>query len=386
VIKQWLGWIGAALAVALAACGGGGGSSGGYPFAGALSVGAVTAVTLMPGEARSLPVSGGVPPYRVVSAEQAIAEAALKGSELIIGGRHAGTTQVTVSDRAGTTVSLTVTVGTSIPLYTTAPASLQLGVGPNQAQTFRVGGGVKPYVITGSAPQVAAVTQLDAEQWRIEGLAIGDMTVRIRDAAGTVLTVTVSVGSPELRISSESLTLPIGIPATVTLSGGQKPYSIAGGIPAAIHVRPVSGSDSTFEIIGLLPIEGVPVAFADAAGKMVTTTVTVDPEIPLTIRVSPSQVSLEEQSGTAVKFSVLSAAKGGLRVFSSHPALVSVSAVTDPVFNPDGTVKTFGSFVGTVSGSTCVAGNTPVTLTVLDGDGLLGTATVTVLNTNPNCP
>jgi len=386
VIKQWLGWIGAALAVALAACGGGGGSPGSNPNAGALSVGAVTAVTLMPGEARSLPVSGGVPPYRVVTAEQAIAVAALNGSELVIGGQHAGTTQVTVSDRAGASVALNVTVGTSIPLYTTAPAALQLGVGPSEARTFRVNGGVKPYVITGNAPLVAAVTQLDAEQWRIEGLAIGEMTVRIRDAAGTELTVAVSVGSPELRISSDSLTLPIGIPATVALSGGQKPYSIAGGIPAAIQVRPVSGSDSTFEIIGLLATGDVDVVFADAAGKTVKTTVTVNTSTTQ-IRVSPSTVALGEKSGAAVKFSVFSAAKDGLTVFSSHPVLVSVSAVTNPVFNPDGTIKTFGSFVGTVSGSTCVAADTAVTLTVLDSNGSVGTAIVTVVNTDlAACP
>lgn len=375
-----------ALALVLAACGGGGGSAGSNPNDGALSVGAVTAVTLMPGEARSLPVSGGVPPYRVVSAEEAIAVAALDGDRLIIGGQNAGSTRVTVSDRAGTAVAVTVTVGTSIPLYTTAPAALQLGVGPSEARTFRVAGGVKPYVITGNAPLVAAVTQLDAEQWRIQGVAIGDMKVRIRDAAGTELEVSVSVGSPELRISSDNLTLPIGIPATVVLSGGQKPYSIAGGIPAAIQVRPVSGSDSTFEIIGLLATGDVDVVFADATGKTVKVTVTAN-TATAQIRVSPSALTLAEQSGASVKFSVFTAAKGDLTVFSSNPGLVSISAVTKPEFNTDGTIKTFGSFVGTVSGTTCVAASTAVTITVVDSDGSTGTATLTVANTNPAaCP
>jgi hypothetical protein len=87
VIKRWMQWIAGVLACVamLAACGGGGGSPGSNPNQGALSVGAVTAVTLMPGEARDLPVSGGVPPYRVVSTEQAIAVATLDGNRLIIG-------------------------------------------------------------------------------------------------------------------------------------------------------------------------------------------------------------------------------------------------------------------------------------------------------------
>lgn len=393
MIKRWMQWIAGVLACVamLAACGGGGGSPGSNPNQGALSVGAVTAVTLMPGEARDLPVSGGVPPYRVVSTEQAIAVATLvDGNRLIIGGQNAGRTQVTVSDRASQSVQLSVTVGTSIPLYTTAPAALSLGVGPTEARTFRVAGGVKPYVITGSAPLVATVTQLDAEQWRIQGVAIGDMKVRIRDAAGTELEVAVTVGSPELRISTDSLTLPIGIPATVALSGGQKPYSVAGGIPSAIQVRLVPGSDSEFEILGLLATGDVDVVFSDATGKTVKTKVTIN-TATTQIRVSPSAIALAEQSGSAVKFNVFTAAKGDLTVFSSNPGLVAISAVTKPEFNPDGTVKTFGSFVGTVPGTACVAANTAVTLTVIDSNGSVGNATVTVVDvgnqsaTNP-CP
>lgn len=392
MIKRWMQWIAGVLACVamLAACGGGGGSPGSNPNQGALSVGAVTAVTLMPGEARDLPVSGGVPPYRVVSTEQAIAVATLDGNRLIIGGQNAGSTQVTVSDYAGQSVQLSVTVGTSIPLYTTAPAALSLGVGPTEARTFRVAGGVKPYVITGSAPLVATVTQLDAEQWRIQGVAIGDMKVRIRDAAGTELEVAVTVGSPELRISTDSLTLPIGIPATVVLSGGQKPYSVAGGIPSAIQVRLVPGSDSEFEILGLLATGDVDVVFSDATGKTVKTKVTIN-TATTQIRVSPSAIALAEQSGSAVKFNVFTAAKGDLTVFSSNPGLVAISAVNKPEFNPDGTVKTFGSFVGTVSGTACVAANTAVTLTVIDSNGSVGNATVTVVDvgnqsaTNP-CP
>ena len=390
MIKQWLRWIGAALAVALAACGGGEGSSGSYPYSGEFSVGQVEAVTLMPGEARSLPVLGGVPPYRVVVDNQAIAEAELKGSELIIGGRHAGETHVTVFDRTGEAVKLKVTVRTST-LFTTAPEDLQLDV--NEARTFRIGGGVKPYVITGSDNQVAAVTQLDAEHWRIEGLAIGEMTVRIRDAAGNELFVDVTVKLPKLSISPASLTLPVGSKATVTLSGGQKPYSFAGvipepipgGIPQAIDVRPVPGSDSTFEIIALREMN-VKVVFADATGVTVETTVTVNTNTAK-IRVSPSEVRVGEQSGTVVTFSVFSTARDGLTtVFSSHPRLVSVSSVTNPVLNPDGTIRTAGSFVATVSDSTCIQGDTEVTLTVLDSDASVGTATVKVVDTNPNCP
>jgi len=382
-----LKWISAvALSSVLVACGGGGGSPGSNPNQEALSVGAVTALTLMPGEARELPVSGGVPPYRVVSAERAIAVATLDGNRLIIGGQNAGSTQVTVSDYAGDSVPLAVTVGTSIPLYTTAPTALSIGVGPTEARTFRVAGGVKPYVITGNAPLVASVTQLDSDDWQILGVAIGEAKVRIRDAAGTELEVSVTVGSPELRVSSDNLVLPIGIPATVVLSGGQKPYSIAGGIPAAIQVRPVLNSDSEFEILGLLATGDVDVVFADVTGKTVKVTVTANTSTTQ-IRVSPSALTLSEQSGVSAKFSVFTAAKDDLTVFSGNPGLVSISGVTKPEFNADGSIKTYGSFVATVSGTTCIDADTPVTITVVDSNGSAGTATLTVSDTNPvACP
>lgn len=370
----------------VAACGGGGGSPGANPTTGGLSVGGVSAVTVLPGESKRLPISGGVPPYQAVSAESAVAAAAVDGPALVVGGVAPGaSTTITVSDRAGTTQTVTVTVGTSVPLLTTAPSALVLGVGASEARTFRVSGGVRPYTIVGSAPLVATVTQLDEEQWRIQGVAMGDMQVRIRDAAGTELSVAVTVGSPELRISSDALTLPIGMPATVVLSGGQKPYSVAGGIPAAIQVRQVSGSDSTYEIVGLLATNDVDVVFMDASGKMVKVKVTAN-TATTQVRVSPSAVSLGEQSGSAVQFSVLTAARGVPAVFSSFPGLVSVSAVTAPQFNADGSILTPATFVGTVSGSACVTADTPVTLTVIDSHGSIGTAVVTVVNTNPNCP
>ncbi|TSE20056.1 MULTISPECIES: hypothetical protein [Tepidimonas] len=382
-------WAIAALIAGLltVACGGGGGSPGANPNTGALSVGGVSAVTVLPGESKLLPVTGGVPPYRAVTSEAAVAVAAMDGNSLVVGGIAPGaSTNVIVTDYAGTSKTVSVTVGTSVPLYTTAPAALTIGVGSSQARTFRVSGGVKPYTITGSAPLVATVTQLNAEEWSIQGVAIGDMKVRIRDAAGKELEVAVTVGSPELRISSDNLTLPIGIPATVVLSGGQKPYSIAGGIPAAIQVRLLPGSDSEFEILGLLATGDVDVVFSDASGKTVKTKVTIN-TATTQIRVSPSAVSLGEQSGSSVRFSFLTAAKGAPTVLSSFPGLVSVSAVTAPEFNADGSIKTPGSFVGTVSGTTCVKADTPVTLTVIDSHGSIGTAVVTVVDTNPaSCP
>lgn len=369
----------------LVSCGGGGGSPGYNLNTKDLSVGGVASITVLPGESKRLPLSGGVPPYRAVSAESAVAVAAIDGSSLVIGGIAPGaSTNVVVTDRAGASQTVAVTVGSSVPLYTTAPAALTIGVGPSQARTFRVVGGVKPYTITGSAPLVAMVTQLNAEEWSIQGVAIGDMKVRIRDAAGKELEVAVTVGSPELRISSDSLTLPIGIPATVVLSGGQKPYRLADGIPAAIQVRLLPGSDSEFEILGLLATGDVDVVFADASGKTVKTKVTIN-TATTQISVSPSVITVPEASGTAVKFLVRTGARGNLTVLSSNPSLVAISNVVAPSFNSDGTLREFGSFVGTVGAGACVSADTSVELTAIDANGSVGKATVQVADRGDVC-
>ncbi|MCS6809861.1 MAG: hypothetical protein NZ694_01130, partial [Tepidimonas sp.] len=65
-------WLAAVFMSALmVGCGGGGGSPGGSGKP--LSLGGVSAITVLPGESQRVPISGGVPPYRAVSAETGIA-------------------------------------------------------------------------------------------------------------------------------------------------------------------------------------------------------------------------------------------------------------------------------------------------------------------------
>lgn len=377
-------WLAAVFMSALmVGCGGGGGSPGGSGKP--LSLGGVSAITVLPGESKRLSISGGVPPYRAVSAETGIAFAMVEGSSLIIGGVAAGaSSNVTVSDYSGATLNVTVTVGSSAPLYTTAPADLTLGVGPSEARTFLVAGGVRPYTITGNQELVARVTDVGNGQWRIEGVALGTMVVRIRDAAGKELTVNVTVGSPDLRVSSESISVPVGVPATVVLSGGQKPYRVAGGIPSAVQIKRLS--ESEFELTGLLVTSsgGVDVVFMDAAGKTVKTNVSISPG-NAQFTISPSAISIPEASGTSLKFLVKTGARGNLTVLSSHPQLVAVSNIVSPQFNGDGTLKEFGSFVATVGAASCVNASTPVEITVIDANGSIGTAIVTILDRGDVC-
>lgn len=378
-------WAIAALIAGLltVACGGGGGSPGANPNTGALSVGGVSAVTVLPGESKLLPVTGGVPPYRAVTSEAAVAVAAMDGNSLVVGGIAPGaSTNVIVTDYAGTSKTVSVTVGTSVPLYTTAPAALTIGVGSSQARTFRVSGGVKPYTITGSAPLVATVTQLDAEQWSIQGVAIGDMKVRIRDAAGKELEVAVTVGSPQLRISPTNASTVIGLPTRVFLSGGQPPYQRAGGILAGVTVTAVTNSPNQFDVVGNLVGE-YEVGFVDSAGQSVKLDLAVG-EGSAQFRISPSDVSVVEDTTTPITFRIWGATPNTteplLTVFSSSPALFPA-----PPVRREGDALFF-----TVDSVGCVLANTDIKYTVIDANGSVGTATLRVINTGNNgtdpCP
>ena len=110
--------------------------------------------------AQTYSIGGGTGPYTVTSSNTLIATVAMAGNNFIVTGMSAGTTNILIRDSAGATmnVSVSVAVASSLPLYTTAPPSLTLGIGPVGAdQPFLVGGGTGPYTATSDNSNVAAV-------------------------------------------------------------------------------------------------------------------------------------------------------------------------------------------------------------------------------------
>lgn len=359
------------LVAALAACGGGGEATGVNPNQARLVTTAGTALTLPVGVARDYQISGGMPPYRVSNGNQAIAIGQVNGNTLTIGAVVAGSTNISVLDYSGASVTVGVQVGSSVPLYTTAPGSLTIGVGANAARIFTIGGGRAPYVIEGSDNNVALVQMLDITQWKVTGVAIGATTVKIRDADGQELSVSLTVGSPELRISPTDLVMPVGMEAIAKISGGQPPYRVAGGIPAAITAT-IQGDE--LHIQGSLASE-LDISVIDAAGKTVKVKVTIN-TVTTSIRLSPSIVTVSENDNQPIQFTIFGA-KGATCVFTSDPTFLQ------PTSSGCMNRSTITLDTGT-RGSRCVNGNTPVTLTVVDAERSTATATVTIQD-NGSC-
>lgn len=360
---------------ALAACGGGGGSSGSNPTQQALFSTAGSTVTLPISSSVDYEVGGGVPPYRVGVTDAAVAVAAVRGKVLTIGAISAGVSPITVFDNSGASISVSVRVGSSVALYTTAPASLTIGVGQSASRVFTIGGGGGPYTVQGSANEVAKVEMIGATQWKVTGLTIGSTNVRIRDAAGIEIQVAVAVGAPELRVSPTDFKLFPGMQAVVKISGGQPPYRVAGGIPAAIDAVIFPSTPDELVITGRLVSE-LEIPVADATGQTVVVKVEIIPGQG-TFGFSPSVLSISENDNQPIVLKIFGAAPGRVCLFTSDSRFLKPAGDSCKEVKSGGTLVTIET--GTL-GSRCVNADALVTIRAVDSSGSVGSATINILD------
>lgn len=183
-----------------------------------------TGVTIGIGLTREFSVGGGVADYTVASSEEGIATVSKDSSNrLLIRGIAAGNTTITVRDRVGTTLTYSITVGSSRAVTSTAPATLAMVVGANR--TFLISGG-NPAYIASSSNEDSVSTVISGNSLSITARAAGAATIKIVDAAGTVgpaIAVTVTGGTAGLPnaaavevISSLSSLLSAGPGASIT--------------------------------------------------------------------------------------------------------------------------------------------------------------------------
>ncbi len=365
----------------LVACGGGGGSGGSNPNQSAFFTTAGSTVTLPVASAGQYEVGGGVPPYRIGNTDTTIAVGAINGKVLTIGAVAAGTSPITIFDNAGASITVSVRVGSSIPLYTTASSSVVIGVGSSASRIFSIGGGGGSYTVEGSANAVAKVEMVGATQWKVTGITIGTTDVKIRDAAGTIVQVSVTVGAPELRVSPTTLKLFPGIRAIVKISGGQPPYRIAGGIPAAVDAMISTTNPDELIITGKLA-STLELSVADATGQLQKVTVTV--EIGQgTFGFSPNALSVSENDNQPISLTIFGAAPGKLCLFTSDSTFLKPAGDSCKTVVSGETQITIET--GTL-GTRCVSANTPVTITAVDANRSVGTATITIIDNGLNGP
>ena len=242
--------------------------------------------------AQTYSIDGGTGPYTVTSSNTLIATVAMAGNNYIVTGVSAGTTNILIRDSAGGTVnvSVSVAVASSLPLYTTAPPSLTLGIGPVGAdQPYLVGGGTGPYTATSDNSNVAAVS-LQGVNLTITGLTAGSASIFVRDSAGTIVTLRVTVVGaaivPLFTTAPPSVTIAISSTQTYGVGGGTGPYTATSSNASVADVSLVGNS---------LTVTGITagaanVVIRDSQGATVNVAVTVPAAstVPLFTTAPPS--------------------------------------------------------------------------------------------------
>lgn len=411
-------WI-IAVAFLMAACGGGGGSSGANPNQPSLVTTAGDSITLAPGAFQTYSVSGGVPPYRTSTSEGALVVASISDKTLAIGAVAAGVATVRVFDHTGTSIPITVTVGSTIPLFTTAPATVTLrapgqrltcsgSVPSGESVDYIISGGALPYSVESNQSQVVKVEKLDATKFRLTSMSRGSAVITVRDNNNRSTPVSIAVNSgiftglPPLTNSLDSVKITVGVESRVLLGGGMPPYFVSGTIPAAVTVSPACSDTGEFMVTG--NVAGTfDVSFLDSAGSVSPKTKLEFMPDAASFRASPGAFQISEDAKVDfLEYQIFgftgdvgtSVTSGDVCIYVSDPSYFQLDART--------TCSTFSAgnrkfrLIRGSRGNLCVPGNRSISLQIIDSRGFVATGftddegklvppVITILNNGTAC-
>lgn len=322
------------VAVSLTACGGGGGSAGtsAAPRA-TLATTAPAILTVGVGASQTYAISGGKSPFAVSSSNVQVSIAGTKDNALTIGGIAPGAATITVVDADAKTATIAVTVANLAPFATNAPAALTLVQGTTSS--FSLSGGVPGYsVVSGDNRFVTATvtgTTLNISAVAIT-FAAAAVPIQIVDAAGTVLTIAVTVtSSSTLNVfTTAPAALSVGplSTTTFTIGGGTPPYSVVSdntsAAVASINGTVLTITSFTPSTVGAGNVAKITVR--DANAQTATPIVVTVTALPFALSAS----TIKSFVGDVIDVSIL----GGTppyRVFS--PLVIGVSAALLPSGN-----------------------------------------------------
>ena len=264
----------------------------------------------------SFTVSGGRAPYSVVSSDGNIARGSISGSMFSITGVAIGSTTLNILDSDGSTVSVTVNVGSSTPLNTTVPSPLQLA-NESTVGNFSVFGGRAPYSVVSSDANIARGS-ISGSALSITGVAIGSTTLTIRDSDGLAVSVTVNVGSSTPLSTTLPSPLQLANGTTINdfkVSGGRAPYSV---VSSDISIVRASITGSALSVTGV-GIGSTVLTIRDSDGLITRATVNVGAAAQLFWN-APADLTL--QPGLSQTY-LISGGSVPYRITSSAPAVAS---------------------------------------------------------------
>ncbi|MFZ6769106.1 beta strand repeat-containing protein [Undibacterium sp. Di26W] len=289
------------------------------------------------GAAATYKVGGGNGPYSVGSSNNAVGTASISGTTLTITGASVGTTSVIVRDASIGTVTINVTVGSTAPLFTSAPAALTVGIGTS-SPTFTIGGGSQIYSASSGNTQIATVG-INGNKFVISGVTPGSTIVTIKDSLGAPVNIAVTVGSGATFYTTAPtlLTLAVGGSNTYVLGGGSAPFTATSSNTSVVTAS-VSGTNVV--INGIIP-GSANVILREAGGGILNVAVTVG-----------------------------SGAVNG--VFTTAPAAVTIAVGASPTYQIGGGTGPYTAASSNVAIATASVSGTTLTLTgVATGNAII---------------
>ena len=350
-------------------------------------------------------IIGGVPPYLSSSTDLTVAQATIvNANQVNVNAVGAGSATISVTDSAGTKVSVGVTVPgpSALVMYTTAPTKGVFLASTDPALTYQIYGGRPGYSVTSSNANVvrASLTAPGSSQFTLQAIAVGKAEVLVLDSAGLSVTVPVdvTVGSGGSG-SGSSAVATIDILATSNTLNST-PGSTVGfvvtvkdGANTALPSQTVVFTASSGTLTGANP---APVT--NAAG--VVSTVTLSPGADASnrsIRVTATTGGISKNIDIPVVGTTVSVSGPGAALVGSAPQNFTLKAMDSsgkPVVGAGLTIaSSLGNGLSSQTVTTDISGAATVLFTATDagvgtdtltvsGQGASSTATVVVSNVN----
>lgn len=247
VTKALNGFVVFITACALVACGGGDGFTGNAnPALSAASTPLFTtapsSIMIATGAEPSYGIGGGTAPFKVISNDVSVATLTVTDKAFTLKGVKGGAATLVLSDAAGSTKSIEVTVtpvATTSMLVTPAAASASVG----DVLYFRVSGGAPAYEVLVNNTSIAMTStptvSTSGGTFSLNLLKVGSTTIAITDGLGQTQTVTLTVDAAiaKLRLAPSALTIDENFKGSIT-------FNIYGGSADATYT--IFTSDQAF--------------------------------------------------------------------------------------------------------------------------------------------
>nr|WP_315486907.1 hypothetical protein [uncultured Undibacterium sp.] len=325
------------------------------------------------GSSNTYTIGGGKAPYKATSSNSAVVTvpSTVTGTEFTISSVAVGSSQVTIFDATGASVSFSVAVNSgdsSAILFTTAGNSITLAAGV--ADTYLIGGGVAPYRATSSNSTVATTTVSGGTTLSINPIAAGSALVTVFDNSGASVTIDLTVTAATfgpIDVQPNGASGNVGSSLNFLVLGGKPPYSITSNNSSIATVSPISVSTSGGSFIASLQSSGdTSIIVTDALGQVKTIALTVNPVSSSLITVQPEGAG--GNVGDTLRFLV----RSGTAPYTLTVNNPSIASVT-----PSPVLSNGGSFTATLLN----VGSTIVTITDASGQSKEFTLTASQINT-----